>query len=74
VPKTDFDVIVLLETSLTNSFDEKMFDSRYFVFRRDRNYLSSLKKSGDGVLIAVKRIFDVQNSKLLVAIGLNMCE
>lgn len=61
VLKTDFDVIVLLETSLTSSFyDEEIFDTRYFVFRRDRNLLSSHKKSGGGVLIAVKRIFDVE--------------
>jgi hypothetical protein len=61
VLKTDFDVIVLLETSFTNFFfDEDIFDSRYSVFRRDRNHLSSHKKSGGGVLIVVKRIFDVK--------------
>jgi hypothetical protein len=41
-------------------FGEEIFDSRYFVFKRGRNYLSSHKKTGGGVLIAVKRIFDVE--------------
>jgi hypothetical protein len=57
----DFDVIALFEMSLTNSFfDEEIFDSRYFVFKRDRDHLNSHKKSDGGVLIAVERIFDVQ--------------
>jgi hypothetical protein len=61
VLKANYDVIILLETSLTsNFFDEEIFDSRYCVFRRDRNVLSSHKKSGGGVLIAVRRIFDVE--------------
>jgi hypothetical protein len=52
----DFDKIVLWETSLVNSFhDEELFDDRYFVFRCNRNAASSSKKSGRGVLIAVKR-------------------
>jgi hypothetical protein len=61
VISSDFDVVVLLETSLSSSFhDEEIFDSRYFVFRCDRNPSSSHKQSGGGVLIAVKRIFDVE--------------
>jgi hypothetical protein len=61
VHKSDFDVIVLLETSLTRSFnDEEIFNSRYFVFRQDRSCWSNSKESGGGVLIAVKRIFDVE--------------
>jgi hypothetical protein len=56
----DFDAIVLLETSLVNSFhDKEFFDDRYFVFRCDRSAASSSKKSGGGVLVAVKRDFDV---------------
>jgi Reverse transcriptase (RNA-dependent DNA polymerase)/Endonuclease-reverse transcriptase len=52
--------IVLLETSLVCSFnDEELFDARYFVFRCDRSLSTSTKKSGGGVLIAVKRVFDV---------------
>jgi hypothetical protein len=42
----DFDIIVLLETSMVNSFnDEELFGDRYFVFM--------------GLLIAVKCDFDV---------------
>jgi hypothetical protein len=56
----DFVIIVLLETSLVSSFhDEELLDDRYFVFRCDLNAASSTKKSGGGVLIAVKRDFDV---------------
>jgi hypothetical protein len=39
--------------------DEELFDNRYFVFRCDRSAASSSKKSGGGVLIAVKHDFDV---------------
>jgi hypothetical protein len=56
----DFDIIVLLETSLVNSFhDKELFDDRYFVFRCDRSAARSSIKSGGGVLIAVKLDFDV---------------
>jgi hypothetical protein len=56
----DLDIIFLFETSLVNSFhDERPFDDRYFIFRCDRSATSSSKKSGGGVLIAVKRDFDV---------------
>jgi hypothetical protein len=65
VLKIDFDVIMLLKTSLTNSFfDEEIFDSRYFVFTRDRNHTSRHKKSGGGVLNAVKRFCDVQELEI----------
>jgi hypothetical protein len=40
---------------LVSSFhDEELFDARYFVFGCDRSFLT-----GGGVLIAVKRTFDV---------------
>jgi hypothetical protein len=56
----DYDVIFLLETSWVSSFrDEELFDSRYSIFRCDRSLSTSNNKSGWGVLIAVKRIFDV---------------
>jgi hypothetical protein len=52
----DFDIIVLLQISLVSSFqDEELFDDRYFVFRCDRSVARCSKKSGGGVLIAVKR-------------------
>jgi hypothetical protein len=56
----DFDIIVLLATSLVSSFhDEELFDDLYIVFRCDRSAASSSKKCEGGVLIAVKRDFDV---------------
>jgi hypothetical protein len=36
-----------------------LFDARYFVFRCDRSFLTSTKKSVGGVLIAAKQTFDV---------------
>jgi hypothetical protein len=54
----DFDIIVLLEISLVSSFhDQELFDDRYFVFRCDRSAASSSKKSGGGVLIAVRDFY-----------------
>jgi hypothetical protein len=45
-----------LQISLVSSFqDEELFDDRYFVFRCDRSVARCSKKSGGGVLIAVKR-------------------
>jgi len=56
----EYDVIILLETNLDDSFySEELFDDRYVVFRGDRNERTSVKKEGGGVLIAVKRKFDV---------------
>jgi hypothetical protein len=60
VHKSDFDVIVLFETSLTKTFnDEEILDLRYFVFQQDWSCWSSSKGSGGGVLIA----FDVEEIK-----------
>jgi hypothetical protein len=39
----DFDIIVLLDTSLVTFHDEELFDDRYFVFRCDRSTASSSK-------------------------------
>lgn len=51
-----FDVITLTETWLTPSiFDSKFIDSRYVVFRCDRNRAATDKSDGEGVLIAVLR-------------------
>jgi hypothetical protein len=56
----DVDIIFLLETSLVSSFhDEELFVDRYFVFRCARSAASSSKKSSGGVLLAVKRHFDI---------------
>jgi Reverse transcriptase (RNA-dependent DNA polymerase) len=51
----NFDIICLTETWLTDGiFDHELFDHRYVVYRRDRDYVSQSKKLGGGVLIAVK--------------------
>jgi hypothetical protein len=68
----DFDIIVLLETSLVNSFhDEELIDNRYFFFRCDRSAASCFKKSSGGVLIAVKSDFDTVIASQSAALNLN---
>jgi hypothetical protein len=56
-------------------FTMKKFLTRdmYFVFRRNRTKLRSCKKSGGGVLIAVKQILDVEELQTASGITLNMC-
>lgn len=52
----NYDIICLSETNLDSSFSDSEFvDERYVVFRRDRETTMSLKKSGGGVLIALRR-------------------
>ncbi|CAH2096644.1 unnamed protein product [Euphydryas editha] len=51
-----FDIISLTETWLLDGvFDQELFDDRYLVWRRDRNYLNTHQKYGGGVLLAVRR-------------------
>lgn len=60
VLNSDYDVICLTETNLNSGiFDGEVIDSRYNVYRRDRDITSSSKESGGGVLIAVKKKFHV---------------
>ena len=48
------DLIVLSETWLNEAFfNAELFDPRYSVFRRDRNYLELDSQRGGGVLVAV---------------------
>lgn len=56
---TNYDILVLTETWLKDSvFSSELFDSRYKVFRRDRETSGFHKaKDGGGVLIAVARNF-----------------
>lgn len=53
----DFDVIVLTETWLNSGVtDNELFDSRYIVYRRDRESSGfHTKKEGGGVLVAVSK-------------------
>lgn len=51
-----YDIIVFTETWLVDDiYDSELFDGRYLVWRRDRDYSRTAQKRGGGVLIAVKR-------------------
>lgn len=51
-----YDVIVFTETWLVDDiFSSELFDDRYLVWRRDRDYGRTVQKCGGGVLIAVKK-------------------
>lgn len=53
-----YDVVSLTETWLNDGIsDTELFDDRYLVFRRDRNYSETGEKYGGGVLLAVRREF-----------------
>lgn len=57
---SDYDIVCLTETNLNVSvFDGGIVDARYNVFRRDRIDTNSNKKEGGGVIIAVKKSFQV---------------
>lgn len=36
-------------------YDSELFDDRYIVWRRDRNYVATQERYGGGVLLAVRR-------------------
>lgn len=51
-----YDVIIITESWLVDSIvDSELFDSRYMVWRRDRNYSFTEQVKGGGVLIATRR-------------------
>lgn len=51
-----YDIISLTETWLLNSIsDSELFDARYLVWRRDRDYARTGQSLGGGVLLAVRR-------------------
>lgn len=51
-----FDVIILTETWLLEGIkDSELFDDRYIIWRRDRDYSKTRQKLGGGVLIAVRK-------------------
>jgi hypothetical protein len=53
---SDYDLIVLTETNLDDSFnDAEIFDDRYVVFRKDRDLSLTTKLSGVGIIFAVKK-------------------
>lgn len=54
----EYDIVFLSETWLNDGFlDSEIFDSRFNVFRRDRNYDELDCQRGGGVLIATSNIF-----------------
>lgn len=63
----DFDIIIFTETWLNSSvFDSELFDSRYVVYRRDRESSGfHSKKDGGGVLVAVSARFQSVRLKSL---------
>lgn len=57
----NYDIILLAETRLTSgAFDSKIFDSRYSVFRQDRDLNATGKTKGEGVIIGIKTNFNFQ--------------
>lgn len=50
-----YDVIIFTETWLVDSIsNSELFDGRYLVWRRDRDYCRTAQTRGGGVLIAVR--------------------
>lgn len=57
----NYDVILLVETNFDEEiFNEEIFSQDYVVYRNDRSSNNSNKKSGGGILIALKRKFKCQ--------------
>lgn len=53
---SNHDIIVITETWLVDSISSsELFDDRYLVWRRDRDYLATGQTKGGGVLIAVRK-------------------
>lgn len=51
-----YDIVCLTETWLIDGIrDSELFDDRYIVWRRDRDYTKTKQKLGGGVLIAIRR-------------------
>lgn len=56
----NYDIICFTETNFNESVsDSEVFDSRYNVFRGDRHSSSNLKHEGGGVVIAIKKTYNV---------------
>lgn len=60
VLNNNYDIICLTETWLIKGiFDEELFDSRYNVYRKDRDYHNLEMDKGGGTLIAIRRDISV---------------
>uniref|UniRef100_A0A8D9E6L4 Uncharacterized protein n=1 Tax=Cacopsylla melanoneura TaxID=428564 RepID=A0A8D9E6L4_9HEMI len=54
----DYDVIAIVESWLTPDINSsELFDSRYVVFRQDRDTIKTGKESGGGLIIGVEKSF-----------------
>lgn len=63
-----FDIIVLTETWLLDGISSsEIFDDRYIVWRRDRDYGATGQTRGGGVLIAVCRELSVVSQPLFLS-------
>lgn len=57
---SSYDIVVLTETWMTDGIhDSEIFDDRYIVWRRDRDYSLTGQKKGGGVLIATRNYLPV---------------
>lgn len=66
VSLNSYDIVVLTETWLIDGMlDSELFDNRYIVWRRDRNYAITEQTRGGGVLIATRRELPVTPLPLL---------
>ena len=58
---SNFDFIALSETWLNESiFSRELFDNRYIVYRKDRDFIRTQKRDGGGVALAVKSSFSTE--------------
>ena len=67
-----YDLYAFTETWLSDlTLSKQIFSSNYTVYRQDRSPLNSSKRSGGGVLLALRSCYKSDSSALLVAVALN---
>lgn len=67
---SNFDCICLTETWLNNSFfSSELFDDRYVVYRKDRDFSKTKKQDGGGVILCVKKSLATERVYCLEAEG-----
>ncbi|KAL1378995.1 hypothetical protein pipiens_015226 [Culex pipiens pipiens] len=62
---SDYDVIALSETWLQDDIVDAELSSNYHLFRQDRSALTSDRRRGGGVLVAVKKSHEVTCTRVL---------
>lgn len=64
----NYDIIILTETWLTSDiYDNELMDSRYVLFRSDRDRVATGRRDGGGVLVAVRRSLSTDARVRIVA-------